>query len=216
MTNSSASKVRKTKRIVFFALAAALLLGTTAFAAGGYVGGWFSGTICKYNKLPDEQQLAAELGYSTICIPEFENGYAFKSGSIDNNEVFDPDLGLVENFKSAMFVYEKGGDSVYFTQTKYDKVVPHGELLENYEGVDIYYYSYINKVVPADYQLTMADKAAEESGEVIFSYGSDRIITTEVTDVQWEENGIDYNLTQMGGKLSAEGMTQMAKEIIAK
>lgn len=216
MTNNSASKARKTKRIAFIALAAALLLGTTAFAAGGYVGGWFSGTIEKFESMPDEAKLSCELGYTSICIPEFENGYAFKAGSIDNNEVFDPDLGLVDNFKSATFVYEKDGDSVYFTQTKSDRIAALGEILENHKGIDIYFYSYINKVVPADYQLTMADKAAEESGEVIFSYGSDKIITMEVTDVQWAENGITYNLTQMGGKLSADDMANMAKEIINK
>lgn len=207
---------RKTGRILFIALAATLLLGTTAFAAGGYVGGWFSASDEKFAVMPDEAQLSCELGYSTICVSEFENGYAFVSGSVDNNEVFDPDLGLVDDFKSATFVYEKDGDPVYFTQAKSDRIVPHGEILENFEGIDIYYYSYINKVVPADYKLTMADKAAEESGEVIFSYGSDRIMTMEVNDVQWAENGIAYNLTQIGGKLSADGLAGMAKELISR
>ena len=216
MKNNARNEIRKTKRIVFLALAAALLLGTTAFAAGGYVGGWFSATDERFALMPDETELSCKLGYSTICIPEFENGYAFASGSVDNNEVFDPDLGLMEDFKSATFVYEKDGDPVYFSQTKSDRIITHGELFESFEGVDIYYYSYINKVVPADYKLSMADKAAEESGDVIFSYGSDRIMTMEVNDVQWVENGIAYNLTQMGGNLSANDLCGMAKELISK
>lgn len=214
MTKNSASKARNTKRIVFIALAAALLLGTTAFAAGGYVGGWFSGTIEKFESMPNEAQLSCELGYSSICVPKFENGYAFVSGSIDNNEVFDPDLGLVENFKSAMFVYEKGGDTVYFTQARSEEIVLHGDVMENCNGIDIYYYSYTNKAVPADYQLTEADKAAEESGEIIFSYGSDKIITMEISSVEWAENGISYNLMQIDGELSAEELADMARELI--
>ena len=44
-----------------------------------------------------------------------------------------------------------------------------GSVAKTVGDTDIYYYSYTNKVVPADYELTDADKAAKANGDLVFS-----------------------------------------------
>lgn len=67
---------------------------------------------------------------------------------------------------------------------------PNEELVENYNGVGLYYYSYMNKIVSDDYKMTEQDKQDEKSGNVYYSF-----LTT------------DYDLTK-------DDLVQMAKKII--
>ena len=95
-------------RICLIAIAAAFLLGTTAFAISD--GGWFTFREKEYSTLPTQQQFAEDVGYEPVLIECFENGYSYSSGSVmDNREIEGEELSE-EGFKSAAFVYEKDGD----------------------------------------------------------------------------------------------------------
>ena len=203
------------KAIAIIAVAATFLLGSTAFACG-VLDGWFSHSDKEYYELPTEQQFVEDVGYAPVLIQEFENGYAFINGYVVDNERADSETALVEKFKSAMFEYEKDGDIVFFTQEKFDAARSQGTLVDSFAGVDIYYFGYMNKIVPADYQMTEADKEAEEKGELVFTWGSDSVQTMEVKSLTWMRDGILYNLLQTGGELDAEELVSMAKEAIAK
>ena len=203
------------KAIAIIAVAATFLLGSTAFACG-VLDGWFSHSDKEYYELPSEQQFVEDVGYAPVLIQEFENGYAFINGCVVDNERADSETALVEKFKSAMFEYEKDGDIVFFTQEKFDAAQSQGTLVDSFAGVDIYYFGYMNKIVPADYQMTEADKEAEEKGELVFTWGSDSVQTMEVKSLTWMRDGILYNLLQTGGELDAEELVSMAKEAIAK
>ena len=109
-----------------------------------------------------KQQVKKDIGYDAVLISEFENGYAFKDGSIVNNDLADEDGNSVEKFKSVSFDYEKNGDTVIFSQDKFNsKIDMDGNVIKTVDGADIYYYSYTNKIVPADYKMTDEDKKAE-------------------------------------------------------
>lgn len=203
------------KAIAIIAVAATFLLGSTAFACG-VLDGWFSHSDKEYYELPTEQQFVEDVGYAPVLIQEFENGYAFINGYVVDNERADSETALVEKFTSAMFEYEKDGDIVFFAQEKFDAAQPQGTLVDSFAGVDIYYFGYMNKIVPADYQMTEADKMAEEKGELVFTWGSDSVQTMEVKSLTWMRDGILYNLLQTGGELDAEELVSMAKEAIAK
>lgn len=209
------STVMKSKRIVsIIAIAAVFACLATAFAANG-LGGWFSGTEKVYDVLPSEAQYIEDVGYAPILIECFENGYAYKTGHVMNNEVYTDAGDMTDTFKSAMFSYEKDGDEVIFSQDKLqsDKV-PQGSVVADVDGCKIYYHSYTNMVVPEDYELSEEEKAAEESGEVIFSYGSDEVTEFIVQSVQWSEDGVQFMLMQMNGELTADELVAMAKEAI--
>ena len=213
------STMKSKKKTFITAIAATLAFCITAFAASGMITTWFSSSssIPEYESLPSVEQVKSDVGYEPVIIDTFENGYTFKDGSIINNKLADESGNSVEKFKSVSFKYEKDGDRVIFSQDKLDsKIDIDGEVVSTVADTDIYYYSYTNKFVPADYKLTDEDKKAEENGELVFSYGSSEVEVIEVQSVTWRNDGIQYQLLQLGGRLSSDDLVGMAAEVIRK
>lgn len=209
--------MKSNKKISLIAIAAALALGVTVFATSGIVTTWFSSSSSnpEYKSLPSAEQVKSDIGYEPVLIDTFENGYTFKNGSVINNNLTDESGNSVEKFKSVSFKYEKNGDRVIFSQDKFNtELNTEGEIISTVSGTDIYYFSYTNKIVPPDYKLTDEDKKAEENGELVFSYGSSKVEIREVQSVTWIKDGIQYQLLQIDGKLSADDLVNMAEEII--
>lgn len=202
------------KLIAIVAVAAVFLMGSTAFASG-MLEGWFSYPDKEYESLPSEQEYIEDVGYAPVLIQDFENGYSYKTGYVVDNEYADSKTGEVEKFKSAMFEYEKNGELLYFWQEKSDSISLNGDVVDSFAGVDVYYSSYMNKIVPEDYQMTEADKEAEAKGELVFSWGSDSVQIMEVKNTSWAKDGISYMLLQTGGNLTEPEMISMAKQAIA-
>ena len=218
-TERKSITMKSKKRISFIVIAATLALGITVFAVNGVVSTWSSSSSSApdYTSLPTEQQVMKDIGYETVLIDSFENGYTFKDGSIVNNNFEDENGGSVEKFKSVSFDYEKDGDKVIFSQDKFNSEMSMaGDVIKTVNGTDIYYYSYTNKVVPADYELTDEDKKAEENGELVFTYGSSEVEIKQVRHVSWVKDGILCQLLQIDGKLSSDGLVKMAEEILNK
>ena len=217
--NAIKSNTRSKKKISVIAAVVVLALGTTVFAASGIISKWYSSSSSdpEYKSLPTAQQVKKDIGYDAVLIGEFENGYAFKDGSIVNNNLADEDGNSVEKFKSVSFDYEKNGDTVIFSQDKFNsKIDMDGNVIKTVDGTDIYYYSYTNKIVPADYKMTDEDKKAETDGELVFSSGSSDVRISEVQSVTWVKDNIQYQLMQMDGALSRDELVEMAEEVISK
>ena len=103
-----------------------------------------------------------------------------------------------------------------FAQDKFNSEMKlQGEVIKTVKDTDIYYYSYTNKSVPAEYKLTDDDKRAEESGELVFSYGAEKVEIKNVQSVTWIKDGTQYQLLQIDGKLSADELSDMAEEVIS-
>ena len=215
----TAHTMKSKKKMALIAVAATLVMGITVFAASGIISQWFSSSssIPDYKTLPTAEQVIKDIGYEAVTIDEFSNGYKFDNGSIVDNALADETGNVAEKFKSVMFRYEKSGDEVIFSQDKYNSAVEtSGEVITNVNGIDLYYYSYTNKLVPGNYKMTEEDKKAEESGELVFSYGMDEVTISEVQSVSWIKDGIHYQLMQIDGKLSADELADMAAEVIKK
>lgn len=211
-------KCMSKKKIMAIAAAAVIACGAVVYAAStGVITGWYSysNSHSEFKTLPTEEKCMKECGFAPILIDEFSNGYSFKTGHIVHNTLRDDGDNVAEKFKSFSFTYEKNEEKIYFSQDKYDAEVPQdGEIAGNENGVDIYYHSYVNKFVPADYKMTDEDKRAEENGELVFSYGSDNVEVLTVSSVAWQNGNIHYSLMQMGGSLTKEQLVDMAKEAI--
>lgn len=210
--------MKSKKKISLIAVAATLALGITVFAAGGIVSTWFSSSSSTpdYKSLPTAEQVTKDIGYEPVLIDTFENGYAFKNGSIVKNNLADENGNSIEKFKSVSFDYEKDGDIVVFAQDKFNSEMKlQGEVIKTVKDTDIYYYSYTNKSVPAEYKLTDDDKKAKESGELVFSYGAEKVEIKNVQSVTWIKDGTQYQLLQIDGKLSADELSDMAEEVIS-
>ncbi len=207
------------KKLAVIALAATMILGTAAFASSGIIASWngSSSAIPDYRTLPTVEECIDDVGYAPVLIQSFENGYEYESGSIVKNDLRDESGNSVEKFKSFSFRYKKGGDEVDLSVDKYSSEMDNsGEVIANINGIDIYYNSYMNKLVPGNYEQTEEDKRAEEAGELVFSYGMDDISISRVQGLSWSVDDVHYNFTQIDGELSADDLVQMANEIINK
>ena len=150
-------------------------------------------------------------------IDTFENGYCFKDGNIVKNSFKDDNANVIEKFKSVSFDYQKNGDVVSFEQQKFNsKLTPAGDIIATINGTNMYYVHYINKVVSDDYELTEQDKKDQASGKVVFSYDDSvsQIEVSQVQSVNWNKDGIQYDLLQIDGQLSAGELADMAREVI--
>ena len=217
-TERNVNIMRSKKKYFIIAAAATLVLGITAFAASGIIKSWYasSSSIPDYKSLPTEQRCIKDIGYAPVLIESFANGYTFADGSIVKNDLRDENEKSIEKFKSVCFRYEKDGDTVNFSQDKYNsETETDGDIIETVNGTDIYCFSYMNKFVPADYKMTEEDKKAEANGELIFSYGSDKAEVKKIQSVSWVIDNTHYSLMQIDGKLSAKDLSEMAKEIIS-
>lgn len=205
------------KKILALTAAVVMVIGAAAYAANSYISSWHSSSSAydAYKTLPTEQQCTEDCGFVPTLIDSFENGYAFEGGRVVKNDLRDDAEKSVEKFNSFSFDYAKDGDKVYFSQEKYNSMTDEPSVKIGEEnGVDIYYYSYRNKFVPADYKLTEEDKRAEQAGELIFSYGSSGVEVMTVSSVSWQKDGVHCSLMQLGGALSQEELVQMAREAI--
>ena len=207
------------KKIGFIAVAATMILGITAFATSGIISSWYSSSSSTpdYKTLPTIEQSIKDVGYAPILIEEFDNGYIFEDGRIVKNVLTDANNNSAEEFKTFNFHYTKAGDVVILSQGKYNSEMPQsGTLISSESGHNIYFTGYTNKVVPANYKMTEDDKKAEQTGELIFSYGSDEVSISEINSVSWIANDIHFNLMQIDGKLSTDNLVEMANYVISQ
>ena len=140
-----------------------------------------------------------------------------KDGNIVKTSFKDDNANVIEKFKSVSFDYQKNGDVVSFEQQKFNsKLIPSGDIIATVNGINLYYVHYINKVVSDDYELTEQDKKDQASGKVVFSYddSASQIHVSQVQSVNWNKDGIQYDLLQIDGQLSAGELADMAREVI--
>ena len=218
-TERKQTTMRSKKKILPLLIAATLTIGVTAVAATGKISMWTSSSASRaaYTSLPTSEQVTKDIGYRPVLIDTFENGYCFKEGNIIKNSFKDGNANVIENFKSVSFDYQKNGDVVSFKQQKFNsKLIPSGDIIATVNGTNLYYVHYINKVVLDDYELTEQDKKDQSSGKVVFSYddSASQIEVSQVQSVNWNKDGIQYDLLQRDGKLSAGELADMAREVI--
>ena len=102
------------------------------------------------------------------------------------------------------------------SRADYTSLPTAGDIIATINGTNLYYVHYINKVVSDDYELTEQDKKDQASGKVVFSYdgSASQIEVSQVQSVNWNKDGIQYDLLQIDGQLSADELADMAREVI--
>lgn len=201
-------------------LAAVLCLTTvTVFAATtgiSYMSS--SSSIPTYTSFPTEKELQKDIGFVPNSVEKFSNGYAFHEAVIGN--VTPEENGKkMGDYKQIHYTYGFDQDKqVTLSANKPlpgDTVSPKAVRTE-YNGITLSYTSQKYEFVPPDYQLTEEDKKAQESGEIMFSYGSDAVESSVIQFVDWTDNGISYILMAQDSDLKQADLTAMAEEIVDK
>lgn len=206
------------RKVIAVAAAAVMLLGVTAFAATILLGGRSGHTynIPSYVSVPDSQQLLKDTGIAPKVAETFSNGYRFDSGYISDNEDYDTQGNVVEAFKGLDFCYKNDQYRVelYVDGAMAGIQMQNAQNADTYKGSELLYYSYANKLVPGDYEMTPQDREDEKSGKYVFSYGSNSIEVSQVQGLAWEYNGLNYELLAMDNPITKDELIQMAKEVI--
>ena len=218
----------KRKRIVTFALAAALMLvlGISAFAIWGIPR--FTGThpmpkTAEYTSLSALPEIEKDVGYPVTVPEHFSNGYAFSMLRVDGEAVFGESYEVLKEYYSVHATYSRDGAPELILHLS-----PVLELESNSEApvrtpseqrtvssvtVDLNRDHY--KVVPEDYEKTEDDLAQEAVGHYYISFGSDQIEEREVASAEFKLDNVSYTLMDMNAKeASLDTLAQMAGEII--
>jgi hypothetical protein len=206
------------KKKVIIALVATMVVGTTVFAAGKISSIISSSSnIPTYRTMPTAEQVKKDFKFSPKLVEKFDNGYTFADGYVVNNEGRDDKGNSEVKTKSLDFTYTKGKDklSLSMENVRLGERSEKETVIGTYNGVDLYYNSYANKLVPADYKLTEQDKKDQASGKYVFSYGSDKEEISQVQYLSWMQDGINYSFLGIDSKISKDELVKMAQQVMS-
>ena len=215
-----AMKIRRIKlrRIAILAAAVVMLLSVTVIAANIILGsrGGHSSNIPSYYSIPSKDTMLKDTGIAPSIPESFSSGFVFDSGYIMYNEDFDTEGNSVQEYKGLQFDYKKDGAKItaFIDAAIAGVQVKDPDMTKSYKGSELLYYSYINKLVPPDYQPTAEDQQAERDGSVVLSYGTEKIEMHHVQGIAWEYQGLNYELLAMDIDISEDTLFEMAKEMI--
>ncbi|HEX3039503.1 MAG TPA: hypothetical protein VHP54_04350 [Caproiciproducens sp.] len=202
-------------------MAAVLCLTTVTVFAATHVGEFISSSSSKptYTSFPTETELQKDLGFVPNTVNTFSNKYTFHDAVIGTNTPVGEDGKKMGDYKfiSYTYVFDKEKKvNLYVNKKLPGETIDPKAVKTDYKGLTLSYTSQKYKFVPADYKLTEEDKKAETSGEIEFSYGSDKVENNIVQNIVWTDNGISYNLMASDSNLTQADLTAMAKEIVDK
>ena len=218
--SDSVKRVRRIKirKIIVLAAAVVMLLSATVLAANIILGsrGGHSSNIPSYYSIPSKDTMLKDTGIAPSIPESFSSGFVFDSGYIMYNEDFDTEGNSVQEYKGLQFDYKKDGAKItaFIDAAMAGVQVKDPDMTKSYKGSELLYYSYINKLVPPDYQPTAEDQQAERDGSVILSYGTEKIEMHHVQGIAWEYQGLNYELLAMDVDISEDTLFEMAKEMI--
>ncbi|ARC86360.1 hypothetical protein U732_3460 [Clostridium argentinense CDC 2741] len=217
MENKKSYKKASFRKRTMVALVAAMVVGTTVFAAGKIVSIESHGSnIPNYTTIPTEEKVKKDVGFNPKLIKEFDNGYIFKGGHIISDTGRDSEGNPVAKAKSLGFDYTKGNDEItlYMDEGRMGEESGEAKIVDNYNGIDLYYTSWANKSVPGDYKLTEQDKKDEASGKYVFSYGSPEEKISHNQHLAWVQDGIHYSFLAVDSELSQDELVKMVHQVI--
>lgn len=207
------------KKRFIIALVAAMILGTTVFAAGkiSSITSTSQGSkIPDYTTIPTVEQVKKDSKFTPKLVNKFDNGYTFANGCTINNNGTDDKGNSVAKTKSLDFTYTKGNDKLdlYMENQMLGERSKKETVIANYNSTDLYYRSYANKSVPEDYKMTEQDKKDKLSGKYVFSYGSDKEEISQVKYLNWMQDGTYYSFLAIDSNISQDELVKMAEQII--
>jgi len=209
-------KASWSKKAIITAVAVAAI-GVTAMAAGkvASITGHSSHLEDIYS-VDKAEEAAEENGIDIECVDEFSNGLEFVSANIGDQDMNDENGVSLGSYKSLDINYENKDAQIFLNIEPKSEYLEEdsGQLVNAYEGTDIYATEYTNKFVPADYEMTEQDKLDEASGDIVFSYGTDEVEVKHISFVKWSDGDLCYSLMDMDSNLSVDDLTIMAQEII--
>lgn len=229
MTSSERIEHMKTKRLISFALVAAVILslGIAAYAISGLVhsvGTYPMNETGEYRDLAALPKIEKQVGFPICLVDRFSGGYVFTKLRVDGEAAFDEEMNVLKEYRvvNAEYAAPDGTE-------RYIMLSPVLELPGSHEppepterrmvdGTELRLSLDRYKLVPEDYEETEADLAAEAAGHFYVSFGAapGRISEKVFAFAEFTLDGVVYSIMDMNGSESSlEELAQMAAELIA-
>lgn len=209
-----------TKKLIIGVAVGCLLVSGVTLAAGQHAvslssRAYLTDASRSYSDMEKQQQ---KLGYTADTVENFSNGYRFDSMIVGDSQGEDQDGSKIYTYKFLRVNYQKDGEpsvSLYIqkpVETQARAKAPNAA--RDCGGITLHYDTFTYKFVPMDYELTAEDKANQEKDNYAISYGSSEVEIQRNAVVEWEKNGIVYQLLGFDLNLSADDMFDMAEEVM--
>ena len=217
----------KKKRIITFALAAALMLslGIVAYAVAG-IPRWTAthsmdntGEYTSLSELPGVEKI---VGYDICLVDRFTNGFAFSKLRVDGLADYDEDYNILKEYYGVNATYRtpNGAEMMLSLSPLSDNSNSQetrsasSERVIGETAVRIYRDHY--KFVPEDYEKTPEDIASEAGGHYYISFGADRIEERDIVSADVVLNDVNYTFYfDNAAECSDEMLFQMTSELLA-
>lgn len=208
---------KKIKSLVIIGVLCAMSL--TCYGAMKLTG-YTSHSYREFTSFPTASQVEKKVDFTPKFVEKFSNGFVFDSTNVGAISGTDDNFNNVtEEYKLISFGYKKGADDIVVTNR--EVVEDFGDDFSNMTPISLgditgYYSSNAYKFFPPDEEPSAEDLQLEKEGKLFISYGSAEIEEKTIQSLFWEEDGIMYEMTALGGNIDQSGLEEMAKEIIAE
>ena len=216
-------KMRKRKLPWKILVAAALipLLTITAYASDvlnirTLVSGMTHYTSSQY---ADIDKVMDKAGFEMDVKERFNNGFAFEKAYVEDTRGLDENDREVLKYREVQVNY-RNADGVrlcLFANPDIEEITDSESPVAQTAqigGVTVSYYRDHYKFVPANYELSEAEKQWEAIPGNYISYGTDAVEETDVAFACWEKDGLRYTIMDSGAKVSPQTLFAMAKELM--
>ena len=220
---AQAPTARKRKLPWKILVAAALipLLTVTAFAADVLnIRTLVSGmTHYSSSQFSDMDKAMEKAGFQMDVKESFQNGFAFEKVYVEDTRGLDENDREVLKYREVQVNYRNadGLRLCLFAQPDVEGVADSESPVAQTAqigGMTVTYYHDHYKFVPANYELSEAEKQWEAIPGNYISYGTDAVEETDVAFACWEKDGLRYTIMDSGAKVSPQTLFAMAKELM--
>lgn len=213
--------MRKTwniRKTVVMAAAVCMVGAMTAVAAGQVKTAISSSShkedFTEYSQLAKQEE---HLGLDTKAPEVFSNGYRFAYGTPVYSRGEDEQGNVVKEQQDLSLTYSKENMADLSLNIEHSSLFDESDAPDQttvYEGITLNYNKDHYRMVPPDYEPGAEERAQEAAGELVISYGTDRVIDQTAQTLTWEDNGQFYTLLGFDVEMTPEELYQMARELI--
>ena len=171
------------------------------------------------SQFSDMDKVMDKAGFEMDVKESFQNGFAFEKAWVEVTRGLDENDREVLKYKEVQVNY-RNADGIRLSlfahpdvEGIFDSESPVAQTAQ-IGGVTVTYYHDHYKFVPANYELSEAEKQWEAIPGNYISYGSDAVKETDVCFACWEKDGIRYSLMDSGARVTPQLLFAMAAELM--
>ena len=171
------------------------------------------------SQFSDMDKVMDKAGFEMDVKESFQNGFAFEKAWVEVTRGLDENDREVLKYKEVQVNY-RNADGIQLSlfahpdvEGIFDSESPVAQTAQ-IGGVTVTYYHDHYKFVPANYELSEAEKQWEAIPGNYISYGSDAVKETDVCFACWEKDGIRYSLMDSGARVTPQLLFAMAAELM--